>query len=414
MFPALRDLVRAGLNRAKARRISYINLLSHLVAKPPNHTIALFKLWSAPAILLIKAAWRQRIVHICADINSNRGRLIASIGLLLVPISVLEFLFVAQSYKSIGFAELELKGVAYARAVSSVLADLAGRHPEPGPHLRNFNEARARLDHELATSAASTALISALDASPLNHEGAVDAARFLLTRIGDQSNLLLDPDLASYYVMEVFLRRLPNLIVTSRKVCDELMLARVAGVRSPERTAEILMGVGQLAAGVRALSQSIEAAIAQNSEDLNHGHMAEQASRLTGKLHDLVRGARIDITINELADPSAFDRPPIETLVTDIITEQRSLSDMAANELERLLHARIARFMATLLWSLSISALLAIAAILVAHNVLRSLAAGTQDIVGNENRSDSKQRRNGESLHSNVAMVLLCERAAGS
>ena len=168
----------------------------------------------------------------------------------------LRILFVAQSYKSIGFAELELKGVAYARAVSSVLADLAGRHPEPGPHLRNFNEARARLNHELATSAASTALISALDASPLNHEGAVDAARFLLTRIGDQSNLLLDPDLASYYVMEVFLRRLPNLIVTSRKVCDELMLARVAGVRSPERTAEILMGVGQLAAGVRALSQS--------------------------------------------------------------------------------------------------------------------------------------------------------------
>ena len=61
--------------------------------------------------------------------------------------------------------------------------------------------------------------------------------------------------------------------------------------------------------------------------------MAEQASRLTGKLHDLVRGARIDITINEQADPSAFDRPPIETLVTDIITEQRSLSDTAANEL---------------------------------------------------------------------------------
>ena len=325
------------------------------------------------------SAWHKRFVHACKHINSNRGRLVASIGLLLVPIAVLGFLFVAQSYKSIGFAERELKGVAYARAVSSVLADLAGRHTEPSPHLQNFNEARTRFDHDLATSAASTALISALDASSTNPDGALDAARSLLIRIGDQSNLVLDPDLDSYYVMEVFLRRLPNLIVTSRKVSDELLRARVADAGSPERTIEMLMGIGQLAAGVRALGQSVEAAITQNSDGLLHGRVAEPASRLTGKLQDLVRGARIDITINGLADPSAFDRPQIESMAAETNGEARSLSNITANELERLLRARISRLTATLTWGLSISVLLAIVAILVAHNVLRSMVVRLDD-----------------------------------
>ena len=160
MLPAPEGLVRASLNRAKARGINYISLLSHLVAKSAGQTIALFKLLPAPPILPIKAsdargiapladlanshtsnhvattahevggnasgdqdrflsAWHKRLVHACKHINSNRGRLVASIGLLLVPIAVLGFLFVAQSYKSIGFAERELKGVAYAPSLPS-------------------------------------------------------------------------------------------------------------------------------------------------------------------------------------------------------------------------------------------------------------------------------------------------------
>src|SRR5262249_60970438 len=46
------------------------------------------------------------------------------------------------------------------------------------------------------------------------------AARQLISRIGDQSNLILDPDLDSYYTMSVVVLRLPELATTAVELAD--------------------------------------------------------------------------------------------------------------------------------------------------------------------------------------------------
>ena len=327
----------------------------------------------------VLSAVRRGLVYASSHIGSNRSRLVACIALLLVPICVLGFQFVDQSYKSIRFAERELKGLTYVRAVLSILSDLASQNTQSPLDTREFEMARTRFDTDLSTNAMSADLASALSTSSRNLAVALDSARTLLARIGDQSNLILDPELDSYYVMDALLQHVPELILTSRRLSDELASVRTAAIVQPERTAETLMRVGQLAASIRGLKKSVEAAIASSPDGKLRGSWAGPAALLVEKLQALVRGARIDIDINALSDPSAFERPDIASILTEIDFHMRSFSGVAANELERLLRARIDRFSATLMWSLSFSVLLAVFAIFVAHSVLRSMVVRLDD-----------------------------------
>ena len=300
----------------------------------------------------VLSAGRRGLVYASSHIGSNRGRLVACIALLLVPICVLGFQFVDQSYKSIRFAERELKGLTYVRAVLSILSDLASQNAQSPPDTREFELARTRFDTDFSTNAISADLASALSTSSRNFAVALDSAGTLLARIGDQSNLILDPELDSYYVMDALLQHVPELILTSRRLSDELASARTAVIVQPARTAEMLMRVGQLAARIKSLEKSVEAAVASNPDGHLRRHWAGPAALLVQKLQALVRGARIDIDINALSDPSAFERPNIASLLAEIDFHTRSFSAVAANELERLLRARISRFSTTLMWSL--------------------------------------------------------------
>lgn len=158
------------------------------------------------------------------------GRL--NVGRKLLLIFVLDMSAVAyvtgimlnEKYLAIDFARKELAGNAYIAALRPVMLSLAGQPPrssaEPDgvPHASAVRQAEVRFGAGMATAEAAASFAQAVELPPsLGESTAQDLARGreLITRLGNQSNLILDPDLDSYYTMSVVLLRLPELLSLS-------------------------------------------------------------------------------------------------------------------------------------------------------------------------------------------------------
>jgi len=161
------------------------------------------------------------------------GRL--SVGQKLLLIFLLDMSAVAyvsgimlnEKYLAIDFARKELAGNAYIDALRPGMLALAEVNasplgaPDPWPAHRGA--ARAAQDHlgaGMASAAEAQAYLAALtnlrgDADARTLAIATDRGRDLITRVGNQSNLILDPDLDSYYTMSIVLLRMPELLALS-------------------------------------------------------------------------------------------------------------------------------------------------------------------------------------------------------
>ena len=138
-----------------------------------------------------------------------RRKLVATVSLFLIPIGMLAGLYLAQARKDIRFAELERDGVTYLRSVWPILHATALGVPAERSSWASFESRSTLLDTALGAGEASGALARFRDGgSPAD---AAAAARTLVTRIADGSNLTLDPDLDSFYVMDAVTVKLPDL-----------------------------------------------------------------------------------------------------------------------------------------------------------------------------------------------------------
>jgi methyl-accepting chemotaxis protein len=163
-----------------------------------------------------------------------------------VPIAVLGASFLGGKNDAIDFSAKERDGVTYVREVLPLL-DLAQRRRllelqaaggQPAPELaelapriaermKRIEAVEQALGQELATGAAWKALAArAADAAPASagadkvfasHTAHVQAVIDLINAASDGSNLTLDPDLDTYYLMDGVIVRLPGMIeATSR------------------------------------------------------------------------------------------------------------------------------------------------------------------------------------------------------
>ena len=139
---------------------------------------------------------------------SIRHQLAIIVGLSLLPIALLGYLFVNQSNKEIGFAQKEDRGTAYIEAMLPDLTALAaGQTAVPASPM--LEAASGLYDTEMASAALSADYMALKDTDAA---GARAALTGLLSKVGDTSNLILDPDLDSYYVMDILVLKLPAAI----------------------------------------------------------------------------------------------------------------------------------------------------------------------------------------------------------
>ncbi|HTK00608.1 MAG TPA: EAL domain-containing protein [Bordetella sp.] len=249
------------------------------------------------------------------------GRKLLLIYLLdLSAVVFISGILIHEKYLSIDFSNKEILGSAYVATVRDALIDVSlASTGQPVPPA-----ALARMDGALADAEARygprmesarlyenlRAALATLAREPLPERGAIDkaldACRALITRVGNQSNLILDPDLDSYYAMSLAILRYPALLDSVHGIGELLAGADPAPRSRDEARVRYLLLEGQLDAVLQGLRSDFSEARAANRElggtlepGMQHLLMAidayRQAARMTldtgtGDARDAQRG----------------------------------------------------------------------------------------------------------------------------
>ena len=179
----------------------------------------------------------------------------------MLPAAVLGYNFFGSSATNIAFSAKERLGVEYARATLPLLP-LAIEHRARGEkgadaelteatdrQLTTLAEVEARLGSELGTQAAHKRLLAARsglqaagnDPAKLGpaHGEHTAALVALVTQAADGSNLTLDPDLDTYYLMDAVTTALPALIDATGQLRDTAAAVAIGAPLTPEVTKSI-------------------------------------------------------------------------------------------------------------------------------------------------------------------------------
>lgn len=241
-------------------------------------------------------------------------------------------ILIHEKFIAIDFARKELVGTAYIAETASVLLRAAQGDAAPG----DVEAAERRHGDGLQTAAPARRLAEALrppapvasGAAPSLLQAAIEPGRALITRIGNQSNLILDPDLDSYYTMSVVLLRYPELLD---------IVAQMDAMQEPGSGYEALEG--RLAATAKAIDADFSEAFAAAEDGRLREALGPQALQM---LKDVERFR--DAHRARLHDRSKAAAASSEAARLRLLGGlARSWSD-ATVQLDRLLHARIDGF----------------------------------------------------------------------
>ena len=145
----------------------------------------------------------------------------------LLPLGLAIFLLLSEIQGQIQFAQLEKQGLAYLEPLQQLQqtiliepltspGDMDGRtalSSQEGVLRENLSQAQSQWGEKLNTEIPYLSLQASLanTADPGETKKTLEAIALLRTQVGNQSNLILDPDLDSYYLMEALLLKLPGL-----------------------------------------------------------------------------------------------------------------------------------------------------------------------------------------------------------
>ncbi len=164
----------------------------------------------------------------------------------------------------------------------------------------------------------------------------VTLANDLARRVGDTSNLILDPQLDSFYLMDTALLQLPDVLTAAGRAADHAYLATVEDGDSDERAAaqvEVAVARHRVATATDAIGAGLRKAMDETSRSAMGPNLTEPL--------DSFRSA-----VDQLAPPAALRQADIPSASTLSTAAQRvreaalPLSGAVLGELDSLLAAR--------------------------------------------------------------------------
>ena len=284
----------------------------------------------------------------------------------ILPIAVLGWKYFTNQTAQIDFSAKERLGIAYAAeamplldllqrqrlyasleaaGVTGVASDLARVKGDLPARLAKLADVDKRLGAELGTTAAHAKFVDSLRTAPSGsgfeavfaaHTAKVQALLDLLGLSTDGSNLTLDPDIDTYYLMDAAMFRLPVMIEAAAQTrgLGAAMLASSSGTSAQRR--RIVEQITLLQSNQAAMEAGIAKAVAYNAEVGAKVKLDAAKSAIAALL------AQADATV--LVEPA-----PSGAVEQHIAIADRSIAAMAAlavtssAELDRLVQARVSR-----------------------------------------------------------------------
>ena len=167
--------------------------------------------------------------------------------------------------------------------------------------------------------------------------------RSLMAAAGDASNLVLDPDLDTRYLMDAVLARLPDM---ADEIAQARLHGRAAAVRgelAPRDRAQIVMVAGLLETDLSSLKDGLKVAFTHNPQFNVQPALESPLRELVAACEDLQSSLADDLLRPETITllPDTFEIRPARAMEASM-----RLWDRAAAELELLLERRIETFRA--------------------------------------------------------------------
>lgn len=207
-----------------------------------------------------------------------------------IPIILLAYFLITNIREQVAFGDKERFGVQYVTALKNILLHLLDNRravlvrskasAAPDQLLAELDRIEASQGGRLTTKESLIALktrlagVNSLKGATARqafdaHSVLVNDLQTMIVLVADNSNLTLDPDIDSYYLMDTLITKLPPLadalgridIIVSRLVSDSLSL--------DDRT-ELVVLSGQVRTLVEAINKNIRAACAKNPELTRH------------------------------------------------------------------------------------------------------------------------------------------------
>lgn len=189
-------------------------------------------------------------------------------ALLLVPTGLLAQAFLSTTNSQIGFAQKERDGVAVLRpALNALTQTVAGKDVDLN-ELATAVRDRPDLGLDESLAAASSARTSATTAT--GRASLAEALAKLITAVGNNSNLILDPDLDSFYVMDSLVVQLPAALVSGSQAA-----IGPQGDNAADNVAAQAVLAGSIANAAASLNSDADTALKNTS-------MPDLESQLTG------------------------------------------------------------------------------------------------------------------------------------
>ncbi|SEH43828.1 ATP-binding protein [Magnetospirillum fulvum] len=261
----------------------------------------------------------------------------------MIAVIFLGFSLAEEKFLSINFARRELVGIDYiASARETLFAALASERP-PGlieERVRDLREAETRLGAGMETAGLVEAAVDPLRS--LDHGGgaapAIAALHRVIARIGDMSNLILDPDLDSYYTMSLVVLRFPDLVETLSRLRHESTVS-TGSEMGGHATLAVLQG--QLSAISKGIEDDLAAGIRGNHDGSLKLALSDRFAPLSAALIRLNAAMAPEVIVDGL---SAQERSQLTGAVNDTLAEAKSSWTAASTELNRLIGLRIDGF----------------------------------------------------------------------
>jgi diguanylate cyclase (GGDEF)-like protein/PAS domain S-box-containing protein len=287
------------------------------------------------------------------------SRLIArlSVGRKLMLIYLLDLsaviyvsgILINEKFISIDFARKEVQGTAYVVGVHEGLLDAtrlaAGLAVAPQAlplQAQRVAEAEAAHGEGMGSKELSEALEQQLQSAasqpgPKAAEAVLQRGRELLTRVGNQSNLILDPDLDSYYTMSLIVLRYPELLELVHGIGQHLRKTGAqTGQPGAEARTQYLIFEGRLDATAQGIASDHAEAYAAGTPATAEALKSAQ-QRLAGAI-DAFRGAARTL-MDEGATPASVRA--VGQAQGALLDELQASWRAGTVEMDRLLNARV-------------------------------------------------------------------------
>jgi diguanylate cyclase (GGDEF)-like protein/PAS domain S-box-containing protein len=174
----------------------------------------------------------------------------------LTAVIYVSSILIQEKYLAIDFARKEVVGAAYTDAVRvNLLAQLMDAGPQSGAAAKAaLEQVRTQNDASFRTGDLAQRFVGALAGNPSEPDkgATLGLGRDLLTTVGNQSNLILDPDLDSYYVMSLSILRFPELLQVLYET-RQFIHSRAWKTKGQAQAAQLLTLVGRLDAVLQGL-----------------------------------------------------------------------------------------------------------------------------------------------------------------